>query len=63
MATDVETKDCTALSDAELAEMADLCADGPHRYEAGPHEGRQRSASAPNMTRSSPASAGPASTQ
>jgi hypothetical protein len=35
MATDVETKDCTALSDAELAEMADLCADSPHRYEVG----------------------------
>lgn len=35
MATDVETKDCTALSDAELAEMADLCADGPHPYEVG----------------------------
>ncbi len=35
MATDVETKDCTALSDAELAEMADLCADGPHCYEVG----------------------------
>lgn len=31
----VETKDCTALGDAELAEMADLCADGPSRYEAG----------------------------
>ena len=29
MAIDVETKDCTALSDAELAEMADLCAEGP----------------------------------
>lgn len=35
MAIDVETKDCTALSDAELAEMADLCADGPSRYESG----------------------------
>jgi hypothetical protein len=35
MAIDVETKDCTALSDAELAEMADLCAEGPFRYEAG----------------------------
>ena len=29
MAIEVETKDCTALSDAELAEMADICADGP----------------------------------
>jgi hypothetical protein len=35
MAIDVETKDCTALSDAELAEMADLCADTPSRYESG----------------------------
>lgn len=35
MAIDVETKDCTALGDAELAEMADLCAEGPVRYEAG----------------------------
>ncbi len=35
MAIEVETKDCTALSDAELSEMADLCADGPSRYEAG----------------------------
>jgi len=35
MATDVETKDCTALGDAELAEMADMCAEGPHRYEVG----------------------------
>lgn len=35
MAIEVETKDCTALGDAELAEMADLCADGPSRYEAG----------------------------
>lgn len=35
MAIDVDTKDCTALGDAELAEMADLCADGPSRYEAG----------------------------
>jgi hypothetical protein len=35
MAIEVETKDCTALSDAELAEMADICADGPTRWEAG----------------------------
>jgi hypothetical protein len=35
MAIQVETKDCTALSDAELAEMADICADGPSRFEAG----------------------------
>ena len=32
MTFDVETKDCTALSDGELAEMADIVADGP----AGP---------------------------
>ncbi len=35
MAIEVETKDCTALSDAELAEMADICADSPSRFEAG----------------------------
>lgn len=35
MALVVETKDCTALSDAELAEMADLCADGGICYEVG----------------------------
>jgi hypothetical protein len=35
MSIAVETKDCTALSDAELAEMADLCADGPLAYEVG----------------------------
>lgn len=35
MSIAVDTKDCTALSDAELAEMADLCADGPLRYEVG----------------------------
>ncbi len=32
---EVETKDCTALSDAELAEMADLCTDGDAGYEIG----------------------------
>ena len=31
----VDTKDCTSLGDAELAEMADLCADGPSGYEIG----------------------------
>lgn len=31
----VETKDCTSLGDAELAEMADLCADSPSGYEVG----------------------------
>jgi hypothetical protein len=35
MATEVETKDCTALSDAELGEMADICADGPAGYDVG----------------------------
>jgi hypothetical protein len=35
MAISVETKDCTQLSDAELAEMADICTDGPSGYEAG----------------------------
>ncbi|QXC61669.1 hypothetical protein KSP35_02130 [Aquihabitans sp. G128] len=35
MAIEIETKDCTALGDAELAELADLCADGPSRFEIG----------------------------
>ena len=35
MALDVTTKDCTALSDSELAEMADICADGGICYEVG----------------------------
>lgn len=35
MAINVVTKDCTQLSDAELSEMADICADGPARYEVG----------------------------
>ena len=35
MAIEVETKDCTQLSDAELAEMADICAEGPSRFEIG----------------------------
>jgi nitroreductase len=35
MAISVETKDCTQLSDAELAEMADICAESPSGYEAG----------------------------
>lgn len=35
MAIEVETKDCTQLGDAELAEMADLCADSPSRFEVG----------------------------
>ena len=35
MAIQVETKDCTALTDAEMGEMADICADGPSRYDVG----------------------------
>ena len=35
MAIDVETKDCTAVTDAELAEMADMCADGPNPFSVG----------------------------
>lgn len=35
MAIEVETKDTTALGDAELAELADICADGPAGYDVG----------------------------
>jgi hypothetical protein len=35
MGIQVDTKDCTSLGDAELAEMADMCADGPSGYEIG----------------------------
>jgi hypothetical protein len=35
MALQVETKDCTALSDSELTEMADMCAEGPARFDVG----------------------------
>jgi hypothetical protein len=35
MGIDVGTKDCTALSDAELAEMADICTDGPAGFDIG----------------------------
>jgi hypothetical protein len=35
MAIEVQTKDCTALSDAELSEMADICADGTAGYDVG----------------------------
>ena len=35
MAIEVATKDCTALSDAELAELADMCTGGPAGYEIG----------------------------
>ncbi len=35
MAIEVETKDCTALSDSELSEMADICADGKAGFDIG----------------------------
>ena len=35
MSIQIETKDCTTLGDAELAELADLCAEGPIPYEIG----------------------------
>ena len=35
MAIEVETKDTTALGDAELAELADICAEGPAGYDVG----------------------------
>lgn len=35
MAMDVETKDCTALSDAELAEFADMTEGGPAGFDIG----------------------------
>ena len=35
MAIGVDTKDCTALSDAELGEMADICVDSPGGYDVG----------------------------
>jgi hypothetical protein len=35
MSTQTDTKDCTALSDAELAEMADICTDGPAGFDIG----------------------------
>ncbi len=35
MAIEVETKDCTALSDGELADMGDICADGPAGFDIG----------------------------
>ncbi len=35
MALEVETKDCTALSDGELTEMADIVADGPAGFDIG----------------------------
>jgi hypothetical protein len=35
MSIAVDTKDCTALSDSEVVEMADLCAEGPFGHEVG----------------------------
>lgn len=35
MTVEVDTKDCTSLTDAEIAEMADLCAEGPMPFEVG----------------------------
>lgn len=35
MAIDVETKDCTALTDGELAELGDICTDGPAQFDIG----------------------------
>ena len=35
METEVETKDCTMLGDAEIEEMADLCAVGPNPFGIG----------------------------
>ena len=35
MAIEVDTKDCTHLTDDEVEEMADICTDGPARYDVG----------------------------
>lgn len=35
MAIEVDTKDCTGLTDAELGEMADICADLPSQFGVG----------------------------
>jgi nucleotide-binding universal stress UspA family protein len=35
MAIKIETTDCTGLGDAELAEMADMCAEGAATYDVG----------------------------
>ncbi len=35
MTIEVETKDCTALADAELADMADIVTDGPAGFDIG----------------------------
>ena len=35
MAVEVESRDCTAVSDAELEDMADLCAEGSNPFSVG----------------------------
>jgi len=35
MALQADTKDCTGLSDSELSDMADICAEGPAGYDVG----------------------------
>ena len=35
MAIDVETKDTTSLSDGELADLGDICTDGPAQFDIG----------------------------
>lgn len=35
MALEVETRDCTALSDSDVSEMADICANGAAGYDVG----------------------------
>lgn len=35
MALDVTTQDCTAVTDADLQEMADLCSEGPNPFSVG----------------------------
>src|SRR3954453_10754669 len=35
MAIDLETKDCPALCDTELGEMAEICGGGPAGYDVG----------------------------
>ena len=35
MTIQVDTKDCTALNDADLAELADMAAGGPGGFEIG----------------------------
>jgi hypothetical protein len=35
MAIEIDTKDCTALTDSELGDLGDICADGPARLDIG----------------------------